>query len=542
MRRLLTSIRNKLLLITGTGTTLLLLSALYGFWGAEQSLQRFQQLLEGDIVAERTTLHLLSDFKKQVQEWKNVLLRGSDPEQLEKYWGRFEKLEAGIRQQSGTLIARLPEGDARQRIVSFRDAHRQMGDAYRQGLQAFKQSGFDHSAGDQAVKGIDRAPTRLLDEAAELIAAQADRRTDYAIKHARGDVVTGLIFMAIAVAFAFVTFLVYLQKQILLPSRELSEKLRRMADRDFSTPVIRRTNDELGDIAESAETIRSAMNSILNELSDSSVQLDGSVQQLSEVIEITRSGVDQQLQQTEQVATAINELTSTMQEVASNAGMAADSANNADSAANNGRRIVARTIDDIEALAGEMDNASRTIHGLEAESEKIGGVLDVIKGISEQTNLLALNAAIEAARAGEAGRGFAVVADEVRALATRTQHSTEEIEAMIDRLQNGARQAVQVMEQSREHAQSSTGKSAEAGTSLEEITAAVGQITSMNAQIADASEQQRGVAEEINRNIMNISEIAEHSAEGGKRIDEANGNLNGISKRLSALVTTFKIS
>jgi methyl-accepting chemotaxis protein len=530
-----------LLLITGSGTSLVLAAALYGFWGAEQSLQRFEGLLQSDIVAERSTLQLLSDFKKQVQEWKNVLLRGADPEQLEKYWGRFEKLEAEIQQKATAIIDTLPEGESRTRLVRFRDAHRQMGEAYRDGLAAFRDSGFISAAGDKAVKGIDRAPTTLLDEAAGFIAQRAAERTDYTVNSARTDIVAGLIAMAIAVSLVFVTFLVYVQRQILAPSRDLSHALREMASRNFTHPVRRQTNDELGDIAESAETIRNAMGAIVDELHGSSNQLDDAVAQLSEVIEITRNGVEQQLHETGQVATAINELTSTMQEVASNAGIAAESANSADGAAHDGRRVVSRTIDDIESLAQEMDRAARTIHGLESESEQIGGVLDVIKGISEQTNLLALNAAIEAARAGEAGRGFAVVADEVRALATRTQASTQEIEAMIDRLQQGARDAVQAMEQSREHARHSTEQSAEAGSSLETITASVGQITAMNSQIADASNQQREVAEEINRNIINISEIAEHSAEGSKRIDEANGNLTGISKRLAELIGTFRV-
>ena len=542
MFQLLSSVRNKLLLITGTGTTLVLVAAMYGFWGAEQSLQRFQGLLQTDIVAERATLHLLSDFKKQVQEWKNVLLRGKDPAQLDKYWGRFETLEGNIQQTAAELVAMLPKDEIRDRLIRFRDAHKQMGTAYREGLRSFRDSGYIPAAGDTAVLGIDRAPTQLLDETAGLIAGRVSQRTGYAIKHAHGDVITGLVFMAIAVTIAFVTFLVYVQTQILVPSRNLSHALREMAGRNFTHAIRRQTNDELGDIAESAETIRVAMGSIADELNTSSHQLDTAVLQLSEVIEITRSGVEQQLQETEQVAAAINELTSTMQEVASHATIAAESAGSADSAANTGRQVVARTIDDIESLAQEMENAARTIHGLESESEKIGSVLDVIKGISEQTNLLALNAAIEAARAGEQGRGFAVVADEVRALATRTQHSTEEIEAMISRLQTGAQEAVKVMEQSRQHAQDSTERSAEAGSSLEAITAAVSQITEMNAQIADASNQQRGVAEEINNNIMSISEIAEHSAEGGKRIDEANNNLTGISKRLAELVSTFRVN
>ena len=542
MRRLLSSVRNKLLLITGSGTSLVLIAALYGFWGADQSLMRFQELLTTDIEAERATLHLLSDFKKQVQEWKNVLLRGEDPEQLDKYWGRFETLHTRIQRQAGELIPQLPAGAARNKVEEFKRAHTDMGSAYRKGLAAFRDSGFQSAAGDRAVAGIDRGPTRLLDEAAELIAQRVGQRTDFAVGNAHRDVVAGLIFMAIAVTFAFITFVVYVQRKILAPAQELSGALREMSQRKFTRPIVRQTNDELGDIAESAETIRVAMGSIIEDLNTSSHQLDGAVSQLGEVIEITRSGVERQLQETEQVATAINEMTSTMQEVASHATMAAESADSADDAANNGRRIVARTIDDIESLAQEMENAARSILGLQSESENIGSVLDVIKGISEQTNLLALNAAIEAARAGEAGRGFAVVADEVRALATRTQQSTEEIEAMISRLQAGAQEAVNVMEQSRQHAQSSTERSAEAGSSLEAITEAVGRISEMNAQIADASHQQRGVAEEINSNIINISEIAEHSAEGGKRIDEANRNLTAISKRLAQLVTTFRIN
>ena len=191
MHRLLSSIRNKLLLITGTGTTLVLFSALYGFWGADQSLQRFQHLLQNDIVTERGTLELLSSFKKQVQEWKNVLLRGSDPKQLEKYWGSFEKLESEVQKQSDEIINTAAESEARNKLIQFRDAHKTMGAAYRKGLQDFRDSGYIPSAGDKAVKGIDRAPTKLLDEAASLIAERVKQRTEFAVKHAHSDVNLG---------------------------------------------------------------------------------------------------------------------------------------------------------------------------------------------------------------------------------------------------------------------------------------------------------------------------------------------------------------
>ena len=363
----------------------------------------------------------------------------------------------------------------------------------------------------------------------------------YAIKTAHEGSLTGLIFMGLAIVIAFIIFIYYVNRYIVRPARDLANSLQAMATRDFSKPIVRRGNDELGDIAESAETIRKAMIEVIGEIGGSSDKLNGAMGDLSEIIEITRHGVEQQLGETEQIAAAINQMTTTMQEVASNATLAAESASEADSQAQSGRQIVSRTIDDIDTLSKELEKTTHTIHGLEKESEKIGSVLDVIKGISAQTNLLALNAAIEAARAGEQGRGFAVVADEVRALATRTQSSAQEIEVMISRLQEDSRQAVEVMEQSREHAQHTTGRSAEAGTSLEGITRAVRQITEMNAQIADSSQQQRTVAEELNRNIINITEIAEHSAEGGKRVDEANANLTAISSNLSRLVSSFRL-
>jgi methyl-accepting chemotaxis protein len=541
MLQLLNSIRNKLLLITGSGTTLVLLSALFGFWGAYQSLDRFEDVLTHEVISERLTLQTLADFKIQVQEWKNVLLRGSDPGQLEKYWGKFEEQEARIQQQADKLIQMLRHDEARNKLRQFKQAHQEMGTAYRKGLQTFRDSGFNAAAGDRAVKGIDREPTTLLDEVATLIASITSQKSDYAISHADNDITYGLLFMAFAVLFAFVLFLYYVQTQIVRPAHVLSSTLRGMAGRDFSRRIVRQTNDELGDIAESAETIREAMLSVINEIGGSSGSLNHAMSELSEIIEITRHGVEQQLRETEQIAAAINEMTTTMQEVASNATIAAESATQADGEAQNGRRIVSRTIDDVETLSRELQNTARTIHGLEQESENIGKVLDVIKGISAQTNLLALNAAIEAARAGEQGRGFAVVADEVRALATRTQSSAQEIETMISRLQEDARRSVEVMNQSREHAQHTTERSAEAGTSLEGITRAVGQITEMNAQIAHSSQQQRTVAEELNRNIINITEIAEHSAEGGKRIDEANASLTGISRSLAQLVATFRL-
>ncbi len=246
------------------------------------------------------------------------------------------------------------------------------------------------------------------------------------------------------------------------------------------------------------------------------------------IMERTEASIFSQQNETNQVATAMNEMSSTVEEVARNASEASGAAHSADEAANNGLHIARETVKDISHLVNDVQNASGVISKLEEESNHIGVVLDVIKGIAEQTNLLALNAAIEAARAGEQGRGFAVVADEVRMLATRTQESTQEIEQMIGRLQEGVRDAVSVMKVAQDKGEKGAEQVQRTLQGLEDIKQAVTLINDMNAQIATAAEEQSQVANEINRNIVNINEAANTSAED---VSEA----RAISEKLAML-------
>jgi len=280
---------------------------------------------------------------------------------------------------------------------------------------------------------------------------------------------------------------------------------------------------------------------MVGHVSGSTMQLASAAEQMSAITDETSRGVNQQQSETNQVVTAMHQMTATVQEVARNATDAAEAATNADSASTEGREVVIRTMKTIESLSSELNSAESVISQLEQDSENIGTVLDVIKSIAEQTNLLALNAAIEAARAGEQGRGFAVVADEVRTLASRTQQSTQEIQTMIEKLQEGTKSAVSVMNNSRSHADSSVNQAAQAGSSLESITGAVANIRDMNTQIATAAEQQSAVADEINKNIINISAIVDKTAEGATQTSIASEELAKLSNQLQMLVGQFKV-
>ena len=270
-------------------------------------------------------------------------------------------------------------------------------------------------------------------------------------------------------------------------------------------------------------------------------QLNTATQNMTVISKETVTGVLKQQEETDQVATAMNEMTASVQEVARTATNAAEAARNADNEAKAGKQVVLETMQSIDTLASEVEKAAETLSELEADIGNIGAIVDVIRGITEQTNLLALNAAIEAARAGEHGRGFAVVADEVRTLAARTQSSTHEIEEMVERLQQGARAAVKVMNESRESAKTSVEKAASAGSALDTITAMISTMDEMSTQISNAANEQSSVAEDINRGIVNISQIADHTADGAFRILEAVDSLSSLSSQLQDASGKFKV-
>ncbi|MBK1691171.1 methyl-accepting chemotaxis protein [Ectothiorhodospira mobilis] len=327
------------------------------------------------------------------------------------------------------------------------------------------------------------------------------------------------------------------------PMQQMTRGLRGIAqgDGDLSHRLEVKGNDEIGQSAQAFNAMMDNFRDLIARVLDSTAHLAQAASDLADITERTDAGVSKQRSEVDQLATAMNEMNATAQEVARNAQQGADATGEAQSAAQGGKEVVSGTMARIGQLADEVQQAADVIRELDKDSDEIGKVLDVIRGIAEQTNLLALNAAIEAARAGEAGRGFAVVADEVRSLANRTQSSTEEIQEMIERLQQASRRAVTVMEESKESAQSSRDSAAEADQALDAINSAVATINDVNSQVASAAEEQSAVAEEMNRNVTSISDAAEQNAQGARQTTEASEQLSRLARELQDLVGRFKV-
>lgn len=331
-------------------------------------------------------------------------------------------------------------------------------------------------------------------------------------------------------------------QMIVGPLQKVVAVARRVADGDLSANLEVDRRDELGQLMQAMQQMTVNLRALLTRLSDGISQLATAAEEMSAVTEQTSVGVGQQKLETDQVATAMNEMTATVQDVARNAESAADSAASADIQAQQGHSVVKQTIERIEELARSIEDSAESIERLKHHSAGIGNVLDVIKNVADQTNLLALNAAIEAARAGEAGRGFAVVADEVRALARRTQQSTSEIEQLIHSLQTGAESAVEVMGKSCSLADQTVEAAQLAGEALNAINGAVSSIQQMNQQIATASEQQSAVAEEINRSVSNIRDVADQSAAATEQTSAASADLARLGSELQSQVSRFRLA
>lgn len=388
------------------------------------------------------------------------------------------------------------------------------------------------------------AEMELLDKQLNGLLLEIEKFTEDAVLLAEQDEATALkvllILGVIATVFAF-SVSIPIINSITKGVQKAVHAAKTIADGDLSQKITVDSKDEIGKLLFSLEEMRTNLHNMVSELTSSSTQLAATAEELAVVTGETNKNISVQTSEIDQVVTAINEMSATVHEVATNAANTSQAAQEANISTVDGQQVVEMTVESIGHLATEIDNTSDVVNQLEADSEAISGVLDVIKNIAEQTNLLALNAAIEAARAGEQGRGFAVVADEVRTLASRTQESTLEIEEMIDKLQQGSQNAVSAMTLSKNNATESVDHANKAGMALAMITSSVSNISDMSTQIASAAEEQAIVTEEINRNISTVNEIMARTADGANETTAASEELAQLAANMNNLALRFVV-
>nr|WP_276574192.1 methyl-accepting chemotaxis protein [Pseudomonas sputi] len=536
------SLRAQILALLSGSLLAMLLIALACFHFLSNGVQSYSQLIAGPLHTSQLIDEANLQFKVQVQEWKNVLLRGRQPADLAKYWGQFEDRQRDVQRILGELANQQGlEPALKTRIERLREEHRLLGAAYQKGRDAYVAASADPTAGDAAVKGVDRAASDQMSELVAELRKQGTEQSTQIRASADRTVWLGLLVMLASGLLIGLLSLWLVNRNLVEPIRKLIDYVTQLSKGRLVERVASDRQDELGNLAAAANTLRDFLAETFNHLQRSAKDLDSASGELNAIATLMAGGTNEQFNRTDQVATAMNEMSATAQEVARHAADAARAADDADQSAQQGEKVMQSTIHSITQMRGEIANTATVIRRLEADSGRIGKVLEVIRGIAEQTNLLALNAAIEAARAGEAGRGFAVVADEVRNLAQRTAESIIEINQIIHSVQTGAVDAAQAIDSGQTRSDESVEQVTQAGAMLERITHAVEAIRDMNRQIATAAEEQTSVAEDISRNLTEITSIASTNLDNVQRTESASQNLHGLSGQLNDVTARLSV-
>jgi methyl-accepting chemotaxis protein-1 (serine sensor receptor) len=505
-------LKKKLPLVVAAVLALVFVAALLGIYQLDGAVNTFTTEVRNHTDHERQAAAMASKFKIQVQEWKNTLLRGKDPKQLERYWGAFQKLDGEIQQLGKKLGDSMPPGEPRELVNQFSAAHAEMGQKYRKAFEEFTAADFDHAVGDKAVQGMDRAPSKLIEEVGNRIHADSLAAAEAAAVAGRRAVWTSLVLMLVASAIGVVAGLM-LSRSITRPLQQAVDVAQQVAAGDLTTAIQSRGDDEIADLLRALEDMEAKLAQVVHSVRESSESVAGASS------EIANGNLDLS-QRSERQASALQQTAASMEELNVTAQQTADNARQATQLAGGASRVATQ--------AGEVvEQIIQTMRGIDESSRRIADIISTIDGIAFQTNILALNAAVEAARAGEQGRGFAVVAGEVRLLASRSAEAAKEIKGLISDSVSRVAQGSNLVGQ--------------AGTTMGEVVASIRRVTDIVGEISSASvEQSHGVAQ-IDKAITDMDQVTQQNAALVEESAAAAESLRLQARQLVETVAAFKL-
>ncbi len=488
-------------------------AALIGIHSLNQSINRYETEVAAQHAHERAVAEMLVTFKTQVQEWKDTLLRGKDPAKLEKHWGAFGQREADVDAQAKALLASLPAGDSRALVEQFAAAHVKMGSDYRGGFEAFKSAGFDPSAGDAAVAGMDREPARLLAESGKKIAADSLATSRDADAQADRATLVSLVLMLV-VGVAGVLVGVWFSRRITRPVDAALDLARHIADGDLTFHVPSASgDDEIAELLKALVLMQSSLAAVVGNVRSNSETVSIAAGEISQGSNDLSQRTEEQASALQQAAASMEQLGSTVRQNAENALSANQLALGASAVARKGGDVVGEVVE--------------TMKGINDSSKRVVDIIGVIDGIAFQTNILALNAAVEAARAGEQGRGFAVVAGEVRSLAQRSADAAKEIKSLISA--------------SVERVEHGTALVDRAGATMTEIVTSISRVTDIMGEISAASTEQSSGVGQISVAISQMDQATQQNAALVEESAAAAESLRDQAQQLVQVVAQFKL-
>lgn len=521
-------VKTRLLAIVTIGMVTLSLVAVLSSLNFSNKIQKYEQLVSTSSQDVQKVSELNQLFKTQVQEWKNVLLRGHNPKDLNKYWERFLAKQNTIQEKAETLSNSSLPSNALFKLNAFKVEHASIVGKYQEGYDAYINSAFDHKIADRIVRGIDREPSKLLQESVTM-AQQHIETQSAALKGSteQNTIISYIVvFVALAVSLYFSSYIIH--TKVTRPLSKLINQLKAVSRGKFEHSVIIEGEDEISQMAKAIEKVRIKLSSVVNNLNSNQSELNTVTQRVFESANSLNQKADEQLNQTININDTTTQMAHSANQMTQSIQAGSDSAERASQSAKQSLLVMQGMLEGVSLSSQQIESTADVIAQLDEDTKNVGTVVDVINSIADQTNLLALNAAIEAARAGEQGRGFAVVADEVRTLASRTQQSTEEIKGIIATLQERALNAVSSINSGKESVSQSAESIKEASQSISKVDESVAEITQRNAQIMEALQEQLAFNDRINHGVDVLKDTSQQNKNQASELVSQNARLEEV--------------